>query len=72
MMDFLGPESLMLYFAVVLVLLALSIWRYSGTTLVAEATSHKSGYVMMSGGSQAVLKMDPRRGGAADAADAHP
>jgi MFS family permease len=72
MMDFLGPESLMLYFAVVLVLLALSIWRYSGTTLVAEVTSHKSGYVMMSGGSQAVLKMDPRRGGAADAADAHP
>jgi MFS family permease len=71
-MDFLGPESLMLYFAVVLVLLALSIWRYSGTTLVAEVTSHKSGYVMMSGGSQAVLKMDPRRGGAADAADAHP
>jgi len=72
MMDLLGPESLMLYFAVVLVLLGLSIWRYSGRTIVAEATSHKSGYVMMSGGSQAVLKMDPRRGAAADAAEVHP
>ena len=69
MMDLLGPESLMLYFAVVLVLLGLSIWRYSGRKLVAEVTSHKSGYVMMSGGSQAVLKMDPRRGSVADAAE---
>ena len=71
-MDLLGPESLMLYFATVLVLLGLSIWRYSGRTVVAEATSHKSGYVMMSGGSQAVLKMDPRRGSATEAAQAGP
>ena len=72
MMDLLGPESLMLYFAAVLVLLGLSIWRYSGKTLVAEASSHKSGYVMMGGGSQAVLKMDPRRGHTVDAAEVHP
>jgi MFS family permease len=60
MMDLFGPESLMLYFAAVLVLLALSIWRYASRTLVAESASHKADYVMMSGGSQAVLKMDPR------------
>jgi MFS family permease len=62
LMDLLGPESLMLYFAGVLVLLGLCIWRYAGRTLVAEAVGHKADYVVMSGGSQAVLKMDPRRG----------
>lgn len=59
-MDWLGPESLMLYFAAVLVLLALCVWRYAGGTVVAEAASHKSDYVVMGGGSQAVLQLDPR------------
>jgi predicted MFS family arabinose efflux permease len=69
LMDLMGPESLMLYFAGVLVLLALCIWRYAGggRVALAESASHKSDYVMMGGGSQAVLKMDPRRGASADA-----
>ena len=63
LMDLMGPESLMLYFAGVLVVLALCVWRFiSIRPLNAAQTEHKSDYVVMSGGSQAVLQMDPRRG----------
>jgi MFS family permease len=73
MMDLMGPETLMLYFAAVLVLLALAIWRYARLRpVLAESASHKSDYVMMGSGSQAVLKMDPRRGDSADAASGLP
>ena len=62
LMDLMGPESLMLYFATVLVILALSVWRYSGAkTLSTDGLSHKTEYVVMGSGSQAVLQMDPRR-----------
>jgi len=62
LMDLMGPESLMLYFATVLVILALSVWRYSGAkTLSTDGHGHKADYVVMGSGSQAVLQMDPRR-----------
>lgn len=68
LMDLMGAESLMLYFAAVLVVLALCVWRYtSGRPVLAESASHRSDYVMMGSGSQAVLKMDPRRGETAEA-----
>ena len=60
LMDFMGAESLMLYFAAVLALLAASIWYYASKYASAIAPDHKSDYVMMGGGSQAVLQMDPR------------
>ena len=62
LMDAMGPESLMLYFTGVLVLLALAVWRYSGKLLSTTAAPHgKDDYVMMGEGSQAVLQLDPRR-----------
>ncbi len=62
MMDWLGPEALMLYFAGLLVLLVLATWRYSlRSTPQADAHAVKSDYVVMGSGSQAVLQMDPRR-----------
>lgn len=62
MMDWLGPESLMLYFCLVLVALALAIWRFAGGMVQGlGALPQKSDYVLMGGGSQAVLQMDPRR-----------
>lgn len=62
LMDLLGPESLMLYFSGVLVVLALSVWRIIGMRpLSVGAPGHKDGYVVMGSGSQAVLQMDPRR-----------
>ncbi len=62
-MDWLGPEALMLYFAVVLGILALSVWLFAGAKYLHPSTSsHKTGYVAMDGtGSQAVLQLDPRR-----------
>ncbi len=64
LMDVLGAESLMLYFASVLVLMALAIWRYSGKQPLLTGTPHsKDDYVMMGEGSQAVLQLDPRRSG---------
>jgi MFS family permease len=66
MMDWLGAEALMLYFATVLVLLALGVWRFISTKPFNRGEpGQKDGYVMMGGGSQAVLQMDPRRGDAA-------
>ncbi|MDP2416919.1 MAG: MFS transporter, partial [Hydrogenophaga sp.] len=58
-MDQLGPASLMLYFAAVLGLLAL----YTLNRLRAAAavpTEEKASFVVMGGGSQVVLQMDPR------------
>lgn len=61
-MDWLGPESLMLYFSVVLSTLALCVWRYvSIRPLNAGVPGQKADYVVMGSGSQAVLQMDPRR-----------
>jgi hypothetical protein len=52
----------MLYFCVVLVGLALAIWRFVGRAVKGlGAQPQKSDYVMMGSGSQAVLQMDPRR-----------
>ena len=66
LMDLLGAESLMLYFASVLVLMALAVWRYaSSKPLNVGVPGHKADYVLMGSGSQAVLQMDPRRGEAA-------
>lgn len=66
-MDALGAESLMLYFAVILLLLAASVWHFASRKRSPQAPSHKSDYVVMGAGSQAVLKMDPRRRNEADA-----
>ncbi len=67
-MGWLGPEALMLYFAGVLVLLAGSVWHIRRTKPAnVGQPGQKDGYVVMgSGNSQAVLKMDPRRGGEAE------
>ena len=66
MMDWLGAEALMLYFATVLVVLALGVWRFTSTNPFNRGEpGHKDEYVVMSGGSQAVLQMDPRRSDAA-------
>jgi hypothetical protein len=55
-----------LYFATVLVLLALGVWRFISTKPFTRGEpGQKDGYVMMGSGSQAVLQMDPRRGDAA-------
>jgi MFS family permease len=60
-MDALGPESLMLYFAIVLGLLSASVWWFvTRKSTPLSPNSHKTDYVVMGGGSQAVLKMDPR------------
>jgi MFS family permease len=64
LMDVLGPEALMLYFAVVLALVGVSVWAFASARFIhAAQSSHKTDYVAMgsSGSSQAVLQMDPRR-----------
>jgi MFS family permease len=61
-MDLFGPEALMLYFAIVLGVLATSVWAFAPAKYIhAERSSHKTDYVVMGSGSQAVLQMDPRR-----------
>ena len=61
-MDLFGPEALMLYFAIVLAVLAVSVWAFAPAKYMhAEQSSHKTDYVVMGSGSQAVLQMDPRR-----------
>ncbi len=61
-MDIFGPEALMLYFAIVLGLMAVSAWVFAPAKFIhAAAGSHKTDYVVMGSGSQAVLQMDPRR-----------
>jgi hypothetical protein len=60
-MDLLGPGSLLLYFTGVLVGLALCVWRYIRLRpLNRGEQGHKADYVVMGGGSQAVLQLDPR------------
>lgn len=61
LMDLLGPGSLLLYFTGVLVGLALCVWRYIRLRpLNRGEQGHKADYVVMGGGSQAVLQLDPR------------
>jgi len=61
LMDLTMPGSLLLYFAAVLLLLALSIWHYMRQLPMNRGEpGQKDGYVMMSGSSQAVLQLDPR------------
>ena len=60
-MDYIGPEGLMLYFSMVLGVLALAVWYFTsrqGHELPVPA--HRADYVMMDASSQAVLQMDPR------------
>lgn len=58
-MDQAGSDSLMLYFGAVMGLLALYIAKRLGKG-VAIPTEEKTSFVVMGGGSQAVLQMDPR------------
>jgi MFS family permease len=61
MMDYLGPESLMLYFALVLLALAGTVRYFMlGQSLHIETAAPRSDYVMMDASSQAALQMDPR------------
>ena len=61
MMDYLGPESLMLYFALVLLGLAGTVWYFTlGQTARVAMPAPRSDYVMMDASSQAALQMDPR------------
>lgn len=61
LMDWLGPGSLLLYFAGVLALLAVAIWRLIRLLpLNRGEPGHKDAYVVMGSGSQAVLNLDPR------------
>jgi len=61
-MHSLGAESLMLYFAMVLMVLSASVWYLTRGKAVVLATDHaKTAYVVMGSGSPAALQMDPRR-----------
>jgi MFS family permease len=61
MMDLMGPGSLLLYFAGVMLLLALVAWRYIRLRpLNRGEPGQKAGYVPMRESSQAVLQLDPR------------
>jgi MFS family permease len=61
MMDYLGPESLMLYFALVLLALAGTVWYFMlGQTKRVDMPAPRSDYVIMDASSQAALQMDPR------------
>jgi MFS family permease len=69
MMDSLGAASLMLFFASVLVVLALyTLKRMRAAAPIPVAD--KADFVLMGSGSQAVLQMDPRALAAEDAAEA--
>ena len=70
-LDQFGAASLMPAFAVVLVVLALYVLkRMRAAPPVADDA--KADYVVMGGGSQAVLQMDPRSPVEPESADAHP
>ena len=61
MMDYLGPESLMLYFALVLLALAATVRYFMlGQSAHIETAAPRSDYVMMDASSHAALQMDPR------------
>jgi MFS family permease len=69
-MHYMGPSSLMLYFAAVMGLLALySIKRLSAAKPI--PTEAKADFVVMGGGSQAVLQMDPRSLAEGDGGSTH-
>ena len=71
LMDFIGPEGLMLYFAIVLVVLAAIVWYYTRQQQrSARVPAHRADYVMMDASSQAVLQMDPRSEPQAETRDA--
>ncbi|MEZ5707280.1 MAG: MFS transporter [Burkholderiaceae bacterium] len=59
-MDIAGPSSLMLYYAVVMASLALYAVKRFRAAPAAVPTEEKADFVLMGGGSQAVLQMDPR------------
>ena len=60
-MDLLGPEALMLYFAGVLLALGVATWHYKRKYPLNRGDPHeKAGYVMAGTSTQAVLPMDPR------------
>ncbi len=61
LMDLMGPGSLLLYFAGVLLTLAVAIWRVTSLRPFNRGEpGQKDGYIIMGSGSQAVLKLDPR------------
>jgi MFS family permease len=59
-MDVAGPSSLMLYYTAVMASLALYTIKRLRAAPAAVPTSEKADFVLMGGGSQAVLQMDPR------------
>jgi MFS family permease len=59
-MDIAGPSSLMLYYTAVMMSLALYTIKRLRAAPEAVPTSEKAEFVLMGGGSQAVLQMDPR------------
>jgi len=61
LMDLLGPESLMLYFAGMLGLLALAVWFFATRKgRIFSNPAHNSDYVRMEASSLVVLQLDPR------------
>ena len=66
-MDLAGPSSLMLYYAVVMGSLALYAIKRFRAAPAAVPTEEKADFVLMGGGSQAVLQMDPRTAEASEA-----
>ena len=59
-MDLVGPSSLMLFYAAVMTSLALYAMKRLRAAPAAVPTEEKAEFVLMGGGSQAVLQMDPR------------
>jgi hypothetical protein len=59
-MDIAGPSSLMLYYTAVMGSLALYAIKRLRAAPAAVPTEEKADFVLMGGGSQAVLQMDPR------------
>jgi MFS family permease len=61
MMELTGPGSLLLYFVIVLLMLALGTWHYiRKRPLNRGEPGHKADYVVMGGGLQSALLLDPR------------
>jgi MFS family permease len=61
LMDLLGPEALMLYFALVLSALGVLTWHYARKYPMNRGEpTEKADYVMAGTSTQAVLPMDPR------------
>jgi len=61
LMDLIGPEALMLYFAAVLATLAALTWHYKRKFPMNRGEpNEKADFVMAGASTQAVLPMDPR------------